>query len=47
MRVIELVPKWSKGMVCKTIIRGSESHPVLFYGVTSVKVTLLPVEQAF
>ena len=31
MRVFELVPKWSKGMVCKTISRGFESHPVLFY----------------
>lgn len=29
--VLELVPKWSKGMVCKTIIRGFKSHPVLFY----------------
>lgn len=31
MRVFELVPKWSKGMVCKTISRGFESHPVLLY----------------
>ena len=27
--------------------RGVDSHQVLFYGVTGVKVTLLPVEQAF
>ena len=31
MRVIELVPKRPKGVVCKTTSRGFESHPVLLY----------------
>ena len=31
MRVIELVPKRPKGVVCKTTNRGFESHPVLLY----------------
>lgn len=46
-RVIDLVPKGPKGTVCKTVIHGFKSHPDLFYGVSSVKVTLLIVDQSF
>lgn len=45
--VLDLVPKWPKGTVCKTVIHGFKSHPDLLYGVSSVKVTLLIVDQSF